>query len=953
MPGTLDEWQGRLEQHFGGLAASRSATRFPIFALEHGLEPAEIQEFSELLHKRLAAGQRLFPHWLLWVVYATEQGYAYDGHEYWFSFEQNTPHWWERATGRQLRSYFEKFQKAYNGVIPSGPWASWFSNIAWPITHAILPRYLQVQFARALYESRHQLARMRMATPADAGKVLASNAWDASSRFSEFLEQEELVGRIVLALLGQAESHEQGPIYPKTLARVVADLENVRRAGEWLKETRRIVSDRLHGVDRRRPGDFGAGPEAARLRAASASQQVNIRPSLMLRRSGSTNWSAVMEIPSFAPVARLNPDLSKFLKTTRCRVAGAGDTWLPAGWLFFDSQKRLMKSWPSSGALMVQFERAHGVLDNILRGECRFSSGPAWLFRIGNDGLAQEITGRMVRPGQEYILLSRNALSTKLAYMSPVAVDCEGVKAVAIAVPEAVSVEDTAELHKLGVQVARNIRVWPAGLCVRNWDGEGHGDWLTTEAPCFGIVHDHAVDEYFIKLDDGHEMRIEGAWAGQAVFVRLQPLPPGRHHLFVRARRIGVFQTPRDLEGRIELKVRDPFPWVPGTTSHAGLAIACDPPDPSLDAFWEGDVSLSVLGPENRKATCSITLTGKDGATVLSEDVGAFDLPISATAWRTRFRRFTSDEARAWKYPEASAGAVAINADELGRYTLRLERVARPVRWIFQAGQHGTRVRLVDDTGEDKDPLAHTATLMRPGSLRTLDSHAALAGVAVTEPGALFFATQGAHQDALVVSSSQNIVGLQGLLVEPERASLDQATADILHGLNLVDLWHEARLAGPLANDRRDHITRRLVEKIYGRLCGERWSELEEAFLGNPDAPRLLQELERGIGGLPGFPVILRRDFINFAQGVNIGVKWFGEVAQRYEVSGDSELSLFALRLASFPFGLKASHGNSLASLLDRIRKAPTLLRGARFVALLSAAEHRDGMSIFLPRWSW
>jgi hypothetical protein len=38
------------------------------------------------------------------------------------------------------------------------------------------------------------------------------------------------------------------------------------------------------------------------------------------------------------------------------------------------------------------------LLDNILRGECRFPQGPVWVFRIGNDGLAREITGKAVRP---------------------------------------------------------------------------------------------------------------------------------------------------------------------------------------------------------------------------------------------------------------------------------------------------------------------------------------------------------------------------------------------------------------------------------------------------------------------------------------------------------------------------------------------------------------------------
>src|SRR5438067_584345 len=76
-------------------------------------------------------------------------------------------------------------------------------NNAWPITHAILPRYLQLQFAKALYDARLQFARLQNPSPAAAGKLLASYAWDASSRFQEFLEQQELAGRIVLALLGQ------------------------------------------------------------------------------------------------------------------------------------------------------------------------------------------------------------------------------------------------------------------------------------------------------------------------------------------------------------------------------------------------------------------------------------------------------------------------------------------------------------------------------------------------------------------------------------------------------------------------------------------------------------------------------------------------------------------------------------------------------------------------------
>ena len=147
----LEIWQERLEGHFQALAATRAGSGFPLFALEHGLSAEELDELSTLLRSHLRAGLRLAPHWLAWVVYATERGYTYTGDEYWRSFEEQTPNWDFRDRYRVV-PWFTKFQRTYNGVMPSGPWAGHFRIIAWPITHAILPRYLQRQFARALYD---------------------------------------------------------------------------------------------------------------------------------------------------------------------------------------------------------------------------------------------------------------------------------------------------------------------------------------------------------------------------------------------------------------------------------------------------------------------------------------------------------------------------------------------------------------------------------------------------------------------------------------------------------------------------------------------------------------------------------------------------------------------------------------------------------------------------------
>ena len=250
---TLDQWQERLQGHFAQLGSDRSPSDFPLFALEHGLSEEEFGEITGLLHRELLDGWKLGRYWLLWVVYATELGYDYDGGEYWPSFEERTPHWRQPITANrrnQLRSWFVRFQTTYYGVEPSGPWADQFSIIAWPITHAVLPGYLQWQFAKALYELRYHLAHLDTLSPVAIGQLLAANAWEASSRFREFLQQQELTGRIVLALFSDRTLAGESPLYPPTLKRLVADLEEVQSSREWLKETRLLVAERLKGTAR-------------------------------------------------------------------------------------------------------------------------------------------------------------------------------------------------------------------------------------------------------------------------------------------------------------------------------------------------------------------------------------------------------------------------------------------------------------------------------------------------------------------------------------------------------------------------------------------------------------------------------------------------------------------------------------------------------------------------------
>lgn len=946
MPLTLEAWQERLERHFSQIAESRPVDQFPIFALEHGLTSDELAEISTLLRQRVAMYEPLGPHWLLWVVYATELGYLYDGIDYWPPFYRTTPGWREHGRQSTLKEWFRRFQRKFNGVEPSGPWARHFNRIAWPITHAVLPKLLQVQFARALFDVSREVARARELDAASAGRILASNSYWYSSRFQEFLQQEELAGRIMLAMLDKKPAGDDNPLHPETLKRITDDVINVQEAGGYLRAAQRIVRDRFEGVHRSVITPMRSDDASAH--GHRQAEPLSLEPTLILRRASEDTWTPVIELPSFSTVARLSPELTEFLKRVRCSIAGVGPTLFPPGFLLYGTQVRALKSWPASGENIIKFERGNPVIENLMRRDCRFSTNSVWVFRVGSDGIAREVVGRTVRADQRYVIASRDSIINENIPLRPIQIACAGVHAFELAMPEFIAPELTEALERIGVLVARNIKIWPAGLCVRNWDGEGRGDWLSSEVPCFGIVHDHAVDEYFLKLNNGPERRLEGARAREPLFVRLPHLAPGRHVLSVRAKRLGVTsrQALRDLEGQVELRVRDPLHWKPGIAAHSGLLVRTDPHDPNLDAFWEGSVAVEVEGPEGHEVTCTIALTSADGRTVLNEDIGRFALPIRPRQWLDRFRRFANDNNRAWRYLDAATGTLRIKGEELGQYILRLERDIKPVRWVCRIAAHESEIRLVDDTDSDTSVVAEFYSFRQPARPRPIDPESAHNGVPVNEPGGLYYAQQGQHRDALVVRNSGRAHGFAGLVVQPDFHDAGQDTKSLLQLLALAELWQEARLAGTLADDQRHRVVLGITNHIYSVLCGEHWIRTELAIVS--DTESTLDRLKSSVGGNRSFGAVIATASEALAgQRTDQRLQWFCGVASRYGVSSDEAVTKFAFRLASSPIGILQEFGNDTESKLDSLRSMGILLRGARFLTLaVSHAESQQATTV-------
>lgn len=186
----LHEYRGKLEP------AS------PVFALEHDLGEAHLLLLLGAVRAVIEQGlpTRTRQLWLPFVVYAAEEGYDYVGDEYWPSFEQATPGW--RNDQRPwLKEQFLKFAKEFGGAVPAGAFAKHFTIISWPITHAVLPTYLQRQLAQLLYEFRTGLSTSLLSDPDELGMRLAVRAQGYTERFRIFCQNTALLGQVAAALL--------------------------------------------------------------------------------------------------------------------------------------------------------------------------------------------------------------------------------------------------------------------------------------------------------------------------------------------------------------------------------------------------------------------------------------------------------------------------------------------------------------------------------------------------------------------------------------------------------------------------------------------------------------------------------------------------------------------------------------------------------------------------------
>src|SRR5688500_17205531 len=105
----LTTWQKRLGEHFSSLCENRKreASGHPTFVLEHGLTGAEGESLSAAIRRHIMRDTPKWEHRLVWIVYASEFGYAYSGEEYWPTFSAETPGWLFHGDRHWIRRCFK------------------------------------------------------------------------------------------------------------------------------------------------------------------------------------------------------------------------------------------------------------------------------------------------------------------------------------------------------------------------------------------------------------------------------------------------------------------------------------------------------------------------------------------------------------------------------------------------------------------------------------------------------------------------------------------------------------------------------------------------------------------------------------------------------------------------------------------------------------------------------
>ena len=591
---TLNDWQTRFESHFSKLRDERrnSAAHPTVYALEHGMDADQVIGFKRDVNEAVRlAGRPAHGHRLVWAVYAAEVGYEYSGEEYWATFSSQTFNWDDSNPSREyIRTAFKEFQTLYSGAEPRGRWANHFSIICWPITHAILPQDLQRELAHSLYRIRYDFNSALLTDPVQLGRAIAQDAeLVAGSRFRQFAEDQLLVGQIAASLLLEERDRSKSYILHATLVRITNDLSKSRRSLEWLRDARQNAS-RVQ----LQPRTVGTGPHSVsssttnQNRTKSASTDSGLKPSLSLRQRANDTWSLYLRLPDGQALIRRMPELRDTLQNRGCYIAGTQGARLARGRFIHKGQDVALLSWPDPHEPLFRFEGGDEETNlRLAEAGCTLPAKRQWVFKIMNDGIADEIATQIVRPDESYILLRPANSQLELPRRAiPQSLKCDGIVAYRLNVPDVVPTIDQEMIRRSGLSLSEGLWARPIGSLSAYTDSESSFSWSLPNRPMIQLGSDFEVSYVQLELSRSSGESVSNCTLHKLpAIVDLGQLDQSNSVLDVRAYRQGSNRVTSETYHK---GILDPDTEERAASVAAPFLMDISPAKPSLEDVGEG-----------------------------------------------------------------------------------------------------------------------------------------------------------------------------------------------------------------------------------------------------------------------------------------------------------------------------------------------------------------------------
>lgn len=919
----LAQLHERLDAHFTALSARRRELRSPVFALEHELGDIDLQLLTDAVRSVVSWGLQLRyrKSWLPFVVYAAEQGYEYVGDKYWPPFEAATPGW-EYDHRDWLRRQFIKFADQYTGARPKGAFADNFPIIAWPITHAVLPTYLQRYLAKLLFDFRTGLSTALLAEPDELGRRLAARTQGYTERFRIFCANTELLGQVAVALLA-GEDEDSPYMVPSALDRIVESLIREQQARRWLNSARQSASNV------RSSGFKSSGPHRGSSGVPKLPRPTDPRLSLRLQDGV---WSAYAELPDLTVLSERLPNLYNELAHSRAEVNGVRKR-LATGRLVHGGQEVRLESWPDPSKPFIQLEGGSQSANQLLADQCVLTHSRWWLFRRQGAGLAVEVRGRVLRPGRKYVVIGdESAPAPSFSWSRRAPMSVAGVAAYTLHVPDTLTHEDVARIDRLGLAALSSVAIRPVGLVASSWDGDGAVEWPVGEPALVGIHSELAPTKCHVSAY-GRSFQVAWPPDENELILSLEALEVGTHEV-----KVGLADpTGQELSsGSLVVTIRDPQTRPEAATRGEGIRMLASPARPTVAELWEEDATVTIEGPIGGTADLHVALRSGDG-TQLAEITRTVKLPVSDRDWGQVAYGIRTDTKFRRAYDDAESCVVSVTSGGVGFASLSCERGFVPLRWRFTKARDGSFVAtLANRTGgpatvdfypvdTPAEPVRYPSDAAislppRGGLLCATSDEVELAEIAPTNPNALLRAGVGRSN---VPYGTNSLAEIRRLAAGHRKWALARSPQDAFAG-------RQRELA-------MDAFSRSIALVV----CGTHWARTEQQLATADDPADYLEQMRRDVGVSEAHRALADAIAQNLWHWLSIGELAVGfsdvmaRALQQNGVRSQSTAGRFLLTLAGRP-GYILSDWSKVDCdyLLERVVASPVLLRAARFAVL-------------------